>query len=95
MCIENACAGKAGRFTLVFFLLFLLATLTTAFHHHEDGCEHHDCPVCAAGHVISSASVNSFSLATHQTVSHYEIPKEPLLYDCIRFALLTSRSPPA
>jgi hypothetical protein len=83
------------RLTFVFFLLFLLATLTTAFHHHEDGCEHHDCPVCAAAHVISSASVSSFSITVYQFVSNFEIQIEPLHDDNIRFSLLTSRSPPA
>jgi hypothetical protein len=95
MCIGNGSTRKAGRFTIVLLLLFLLATFATAFHHHEDGGDHHDCPICAAGLHYSPASVNSFSFAIHQTVSNYEIPKEPFLYDCIRVILLTSRAPPA
>jgi hypothetical protein len=94
---EAGCAlvQKIERFAFIFLLLFVLATLLTAFHHHEDGSEHHDCPVCAAGLHYSPASVNSFSPAIHQTVSNYEIPKEPLLYNCIRLTLLTCRAPPA
>lgn len=86
---------KTGRFTLVLLLLFLLATLATAFHYHRDNNSHHDCPVCAAGHHFSPASVNSFSLEIHQTISNYDIPKEPLLYNCIRLTLLACRAPPA
>jgi hypothetical protein len=95
-CIGNSRNRKTGKLAFVFLLLFLFATLATAFHyHHDNDIDHHDCPVCAAGHHFSPASVNSFSLAIHQTVSNYEIPKEPFLYDCIRPTLLTCRAPPA
>jgi hypothetical protein len=99
--IQNMLAGngrnqKTRRLTFAIFLLFLLGTLVTAFHYHHDiDGDHHDCSVCAAAHLISSASVNSFSLTIHQPVSDYEVPKEPLLYDGVRLTFLTSRSPPA
>jgi hypothetical protein len=86
---------KTGRLAFVFLLLFMLATLETAFHHHDNDSDHHDCPVCAAGHHFSSATVNSYCLTIHQRVSNYEIPKETFLYDGIRLTLVNSRAPPA
>ena len=84
-----------GRLAFLFLLLFVLATLATAFHHHADGSEHHDCPVCTAGHHYSSASVTVFSVTNQQPVSRHEIPKVALLYDAIRVSLLPCRAPPA
>lgn len=82
--------------TRVLLLLFLLATVATAFHyHHDDESTHHDCPVCAAGHHYSSASVNSFDLEINQTVASYEICTVSLFVDSVRSALLPSRAPPA
>jgi hypothetical protein len=96
MRIGNNYTRKTGKLTFVFLLLFLFATLATAFHYHHDiDSDHHDCPVCAAGHHFSPASVNSFSLEINQNVLNYDIPKEPLLYNCIRLTLLACRAPPA
>jgi hypothetical protein len=93
--IGNNCMWKTGRVAFILLLLFLLATFATAFHHHDDDCLHHDCPVCAAGHHISSSGFSSFPLGVHQTVSDYETPQEPLLYNCLRLTLLPCRAPPA
>ena len=91
----NSRMQKTGRLAFIFLFLFLLATLAAGFHHHDDDSPHHDCPVCAAGHHFSPANVNSSFFEILQDVSNYEIPKEPLLYDCIRLTLLTCRAPPA
>ena len=86
---------KTRRWVLVFLFLFISATVATAFHHHADGSEHHDCPICVAGHRDSSVSVTVFSLTNQQPVSSNEIPKVVLLYNSIRVALLPCRAPPA
>jgi len=75
--------------------LFLLSVLAMAFHHHEDGSDHDDCPVCAAGHHYSSASVAFSSITNRQPVSSNEIPKVPFLYSSVGVALLPCRAPPA
>jgi hypothetical protein len=96
MRIGNGSTRKTGRVTFIFLLLFILASLATAFHYHHDiDSDHHDCPICAAAHQFSSASVNSFYFEIHQPISDYKIPKEPYLYAGIRLTLVTSRAPPA
>jgi hypothetical protein len=96
ICIGDGRTRKTRKVTFVFLLLFILASLATAFHHHHDiDNDHHDCPVCAAAHQFSSASVNSFTFDIHQPVSNYDIPKDSLLYDSVRLILLTTRAPPA
>jgi hypothetical protein len=85
-----------GRLAFLFLLLFVLATFATAFHHHADGSEHHDCPVCSVGHLYSSANVTSvFSITNQQPVSSNEIPNMSLLCNAVRVALLPSRASPA
>jgi hypothetical protein len=91
----HSCMQKTGRLAFIFLFLFLVATLATGFHHHDDDSDHHDCPICAAGHHFFPACIHSFSLAIHQTISNYAIPQEPLLYDCIGRTLLACRAPPA
>ena len=83
-----------GRLAFIFLLLFVLAVFAEAFHHHEDGCDHNDCPVCAAAHHNSAAGIVVFSLASHQPVIKNEISSAPLCYDPIRVDLLSSRAPP-
>ena len=36
------------RFSFIFVCLFFLSFLGEAFHHHDDGDEHSDCPICMA-----------------------------------------------
>jgi hypothetical protein len=86
---------KIRRWVPIFLVLFIAATMATAFHHHADGNEHHDCPVCTAGHHYSSASVAVFSITNQQPVSSNDIPKVSLLYNSLRVALLPCRAPPA
>ena len=91
----NRCIPKTGRLAFIFLLLFLVATLAAAFHHHEDGDAHHDCPVCAAGHHFSPASINNLCHQIYQIVSSNEIVAASLFYDSVQVVLLSSRAPPA
>jgi len=56
--------GMRRKLTL-FLVLFLLATgiFIIAFHHHDDDCDHDDCPICIAAHQVSSVTFNFFPLA--------------------------------
>ena len=92
---KNSYIRKTGRLAFIFLLLFVTVTLATAFHHHEDGSEHRDCPVCAAGHHYFSTGVTAFSPANLQPVSSNELPAPSLLYDSARVSLLPCRAPPA
>jgi len=93
---DGGCAGvqRRGRLAFIFLLLFVCATLATAFHHHTDGSEHFGCSVCSAGQHYSSASVTVFSIANQQPVSSNETPQMVFFYDSIRVSLLPSRAPP-
>jgi hypothetical protein len=84
-----------GRLVFLFLVLFVLATFATAFHHHADGSEHHDCPVCSVGHHYSSASVTVFSITNQQPVASNEVLNVSLLYNSVRVVLLPCRAPPA
>lgn len=44
------------RLAILCVVLILLSALVVAFHHHEDGIPHNDCPICLAVHNSSSAS---------------------------------------
>ena len=42
--------------SLILALLLFSATLVESFHHHPDGVDHDDCPVCVAALHHSAAS---------------------------------------
>ena len=58
------------RLSLFSVFLLLLSTLVTAFHHHDDGADHDDCPVCSASLHHSPAD-----FATSVPVIHREFAK--------------------
>jgi len=45
------------RLSLLCVCLFLFSTFTPVLHHHDDGCQHDDCPICVAGLHYSPADV--------------------------------------
>jgi hypothetical protein len=40
-----------------------------AFHHHDDGEEHEDCPICAAAHCVVIAETHTFLPEINQVIS--------------------------
>lgn len=44
------------RLSLLFISLIFLSTLVAAFHHHDDGADHHDCPICVVHHQQANVS---------------------------------------
>jgi hypothetical protein len=77
-----------------FLLLFILATFVEAFHHHRDGLDHPDCPVCAAAHHTPATGISVFSFESQQPVTGNETLHVPLRYYPILVALLPPRAPP-
>jgi hypothetical protein len=85
---------RTGRLPFIFLFLFVLATVATAFHHHADGADHHDCPICVAALHHSAASISAFSFGIQQPITVSEASYVPLRYDPIRVALRPPRAPP-
>lgn len=85
---------RTARFALFVLLVFVLSTVVHSFHHHSDGADHSNCPVCAA--VNSPAAVGGvFSLDSPQPIAASQAPFAPLRYDFVGVAPLLSRAPPA
>ena len=85
---------KTRRLAYIFLLLFALTTVVTAFHRHEDGCDHSNCPICMAAH-RPAAVAGIFSLEIQQFLIGEEIPPAPLWDGFARISPLFSRAPPA
>jgi hypothetical protein len=83
-----------GRLASIFLLLFVLATIAMAFHHHEDGADHPDCPVCAAAHHHSAAGITVFSFESQQPIIGNDTPDVSVCNNPIQVALLPPRAPP-
>ena len=56
------------RLSLFFVCLLLLATLAEAFHHHDDGDDHPDCPICVATHQQSDSG---FFFPAHEVCRNF------------------------
>jgi hypothetical protein len=88
---------KGQKWLPVFVLsLFLLSVLAMAFHHHEDGLSHDDCPLCIAAYHSYSIQQNDHCRYVPWTAcTRIVINQEPLLYNSSHFSLTPFRSPPA
>jgi hypothetical protein len=64
------------RFAILCIILIFLSTLVVAFHHHNDGIPHNDCPICLAVHNSSSATHEGYEVQRSNDViiSHLEVP---------------------
>ncbi len=76
------------RLSLLCICLMMFSIAVVAFHHHDDGCDHDDCPVCNASlfhqpavlsvplQVIQPDVVNIEFLTppTHSIVKTYSTP---------------------
>lgn len=83
------------RLSLLLTILFLLASLVEAFHYHDDGADHPQCPICAALHQKSESARVS---ADYQVARDYlETPHPrpvPARVTTTSFSPLQSRAPP-
>ena len=84
------------RLSLLFVVLFLFSSLAEAFHHHSDGADHLDCPICFATHHQSDTG---FALPCHDI--QRDITETPYLRHATDYIAETfftpanNRAPPA
>jgi len=88
---------RLNRKYIIFFfaIVFLFASLAITFHHHDDECEHHDCPLCVAATLFSSGN-----LEIHETFVFYPTtiylfqPEESFHQALSKFPVYSDRAPP-
>ncbi|HAM53690.1 MAG TPA: hypothetical protein DCP92_24480 [Nitrospiraceae bacterium] len=78
-------------------MLFLLVTsiFIIAFHHHDDDCDHDDCPICMAAHQTSAVIFNFGFFAVFYAFLNLVVFKKGSLFTSIPQSFLNSRAPPA
>jgi hypothetical protein len=82
--------------SLILALLLFSATLVESFHHHDDGADHADCPVCVAAlHHSADTSLPSPVLLSLPEVTHTLFPEFILQAATIRtYYAPGNRAPP-
>ena len=82
--------------SLILALLLFSATLVESFHHHDDGADHADCPVCVAAlHHSADTALPSPILLPTLEISHTIFPDFILQTVTIRtFYAPGNRAPP-
>ena len=86
---------KSSKSFICLALFFLIASIfIIAFHHHDDGCEHDDCPICAAAHQICSVIFTYFPLAVFYVFWGMVVCQKKLLLFSISQSTPDSRAPP-
>jgi hypothetical protein len=88
--------SKKSNKSFICLALFLLIAgiFIIAFHHHDDDCDHDDCPICAAAHQICSVIHNYFPFTVFYIFVGVVVCEKELLLASIRRAALNSRAPP-
>ncbi len=82
-------------FICVALFLLIAGVFIIAFHHHDDDCDHDDCPVCAAAHQICSVIHNYFPFAVFFIFFGVLLSEKKLFLASIRRSTIDSRAPPA
>ena len=84
------------RLSLILIVVLFLATLAEGFHHHADGADHPDCPICVAGHFQAATPfVIPVFAAPKQFVVPSYLPQVSTTVYKIFYTSATSRGPPA
>ncbi len=86
--------SSKGFICLALFLI-VAGIFIIAFHHHDDDCDHDDCPICVAAHQICSVIHNYFPFAVFYTFLGVVVSEKEFLSVSIRRSALDSRAPPA
>jgi len=87
---------KLGFLKRYFSIIFIIATLMSVFHHHNDLKLHSDCKIC----VVSSSIMNADTPVKVSYITKLNITTEPIitkLYSlCIKFTQnnISLRAPP-
>ncbi len=89
--------SKKNSKIFICLALFLLVAgiFIIAFHHHDDDCDHDDCPVCVAAHQICSVIHYYFPFAVFYIFFGVVASEKRLLSASIRLCALDCRAPPA
>ena len=84
------------RLSLFCVCLIMFSTLVVAFHHHDDGCDHDDCPVCKASlhHQPADLAVLIQVIVSDFAEIEFFIPTTPSITKTY-FTPFSSRAPPA
>jgi hypothetical protein len=84
------------KLTLWIVLVLMLAGIfIIAFHHHDDDCDHNDCPICIAAHQVASAIADFFPLAVFCVFITRVVAEQKLFFPLVRYSFFSSRAPPA
>jgi len=78
-----------------FAIVFLVASLTIAFHHHDDGCQHDECPLCVAATLFSSGNLEIHEIIVFDPIITYLHQPEEIFHQALsKFSIYSDRAPP-
>jgi hypothetical protein len=78
-----------------FAIVFLFASLAMTFHHHDDGRQHDDCPLCVAANLFSSGNLEIHqSFVFYPTTTYLQQPEESFHQALSKFPIYSDRAPP-
>lgn len=82
----------------VFFLfavLFLFASLTITFHHHDDGAQRSECSLCVATNLISSGNLEIHeSFVLYSATTYFPQSEESFHQALSKYSVYSDRAPP-
>jgi len=79
----------------LFTLLFFISALAIGFHHHDDDCQHYDCPICVVGNLGSAVCTeNTNSPVFHPLIANINQPEDVFPAGLSVFPSYTPRAPP-
>jgi hypothetical protein len=86
---------RCGRKGYLFSLLFLISIFIIGFHHHGDGIQHSDCPVCMAGATYCCEVIQGCTIiAIHQDTEYIYSFEETFNITQSIFPTFAYRAPP-
>jgi hypothetical protein len=86
-----------NRKNILFFfaVVFLFTSLAITFHHHDDGYEHHECPLCVAATLFSSSNLEIHeTFVFYPTTTYLHQPEESFHQALSKFPVYSDRAPP-
>jgi hypothetical protein len=77
-----------------FAILFLFTSLAITFH-HDDGCQHSECPLCVAAILFSSGNLEIHeTFVFYPTTTYLYQPEESFHQALSKFSVYSDRAPP-
>jgi hypothetical protein len=78
-----------------FAIVFLFAFLAITFHHHDDGRQHSECPLCVAATSFSSGNLEIHeTFVFYPTTTYLHQPEESFHQALSKFPIYSDRAPP-